>query len=81
MERMLICGGGQTGCSYSLLHGIGLCGESVCNGVILMRFLPTSGCVQDPISLTSQWITAATAGFTSSHTEREGKAALGLAIQ
>lgn len=36
-----------------------------CSGVILVHFLLTSGCIQDPISLTSQWITAATAGFTS----------------
>lgn len=34
----------------------------------LVHFLTTSGCVQDPISLTSRWISAATAGFNSTST-------------
>lgn len=42
-------------------------------------FLTTSGCIQDPISLTSQWITAATDGFTSSYTvKKKKKTAQGL---
>lgn len=45
----------------------------ICCGVITLRFLPTSGCIQDPISLTSQWITAATAGFTSIRTVKKKK--------
>lgn len=36
---------------------------SVCRGVTLVNFLPTSGCIQDPVSLTSV-DPATTAGFT-----------------
>lgn len=39
----------------------------------LKHFLTTSGCVQDPISLTSQWITAAAAGFNSTSTIQKKK--------
>lgn len=47
------------------LKWINVWAVSICSGVILVHFLQTSGCIQDPISLTSQWITAAAAGFTS----------------
>lgn len=36
---------------------------SVCRRVTLVNFLPTSGCIQDPVSLTSV-DPATTAGFT-----------------
>lgn len=50
---------------------ISLWSVSICSGGL--HFLPTSGCIQDPISLTSQWITAATAGFTSIFTIQKKK--------